>query len=63
MIFDLRLDRTAPESAEFEEKAVTERAVVCDQCSSLSGNRQACVYACPHEAAMRVDAWVNLPTM
>lgn len=62
-VFDLRLDRLAPETAEFEEKAVTERAVVCDQCSSLSGDRHACVYACPHEAALRVDAWIELPAM
>ncbi|MBL0921062.1 MAG: cyclic nucleotide-binding domain-containing protein [Phycisphaerales bacterium] len=34
---------------------VTERAVVCDQCSSLPTG-PACVYACPHDAAVRVDA-------
>jgi hypothetical protein len=62
-VFDLRLDRLGQETAEIEEKSVTKRAVVCDQCSSLSGNRAACVYACPHEAAMRVDAWVELPSM
>ncbi len=60
-IFNLRLDLIAGEQEEIEEKLVTERAVVCDQCSSLSGNRHACVYACPHEAAMRVDAWVEFP--
>jgi Fe-S-cluster-containing hydrogenase component 2 len=58
---DARLDALAPASEEVEEKLVTERAVVCDQCSSLSGGRHACVYACPHEAAFRLDAWVNLP--
>lgn len=34
---------------------VTERAVVCDQCSSLPTG-PACVYACPHDAAVRVNA-------
>ncbi len=61
-IFDLRLDLVTSEREDVEEKLVTERAVVCDQCSTLSGHRQACVYACPHEAAMRVDAWVDFPS-
>jgi Fe-S-cluster-containing dehydrogenase component len=60
-VLDARLDALAPESEEAEEKLVTERAVVCDQCSSLSGERHACVYACPHEAAMRVDTWLAFP--
>jgi hypothetical protein len=60
-VLDARIDTLAPESEEVEEKLVTERAVVCDQCSSLSGDRHACVYACPHEAAMRVNAWLNFP--
>jgi CRP-like cAMP-binding protein/Fe-S-cluster-containing hydrogenase component 2 len=60
-IFDLRLDLVTGEREDTEEKLVTERAVVCDQCSTLSGKRQACVYACPHEAAMRVDSWVAFP--
>lgn len=34
---------------------VTNRAVVCDQCESLPTG-PACVYACPHDAAIRVDA-------
>jgi Fe-S-cluster-containing hydrogenase component 2 len=38
-----------------EVKKVTGRAVVCDMCSSLPGG-PSCVYACPHEAAIRVDA-------
>jgi Fe-S-cluster-containing hydrogenase component 2 len=62
-IFDLRLDLAINEQEDVEEKLVTERAVVCDQCSTLSGHRHACVYACPHEAAMRVDAWVSFPAM
>jgi Fe-S-cluster-containing dehydrogenase component len=57
IVLDARLDTLAAESEEVEVKLVTERAVVCDQCSSLSGDRHACVYACPHEAALRVDSW------
>jgi Fe-S-cluster-containing hydrogenase component 2 len=60
-LLDARLDALAPASDEVEEKLVTERAVVCDQCSTLSGGRHACVYACPHEAAFRIDAWADLP--
>jgi hypothetical protein len=60
-VLDARIDTLAPESEDVEEKLVTERAVVCDQCSSLSGDRHACVYACPHDAAMRINAWVNFP--
>jgi Fe-S-cluster-containing hydrogenase component 2/CRP-like cAMP-binding protein len=37
------------------------RAVVCDQCSSLPDQTPACVHACPHDAAMRVDSWTNFP--
>ena len=60
-VLDVRIDALAPDSEEVEEKLVTERAVVCDQCESLSGKRHACVYACPHEAAIRIDAWDRLP--
>ncbi len=37
-------------------KSVSERAVVCDLCSSLPSKQPSCVYACPHDAAMRVNA-------
>jgi Fe-S-cluster-containing dehydrogenase component len=37
-------------------KSVSERAVVCDLCSSLPSRQPSCVYACPHDAAMRVNA-------
>ncbi len=36
-------------------KDITKRAVVCDLCSSTTLGREACVYACPHDAAMRVN--------
>jgi Fe-S-cluster-containing hydrogenase component 2 len=39
-----------------EVKPVTQRAVVCDMCSSLPSQQPSCVYACPHDAAMRVNA-------
>jgi Fe-S-cluster-containing dehydrogenase component/CRP-like cAMP-binding protein len=37
-------------------KTVNERAVVCDLCSSLPSQDPSCVYACPHDAAFRVNA-------
>jgi len=37
------------------------KAVVCDQCSTLPDRLPACVHACPHDAAMRVDAWTSFP--
>ena len=46
---------------EVVEKLVTHRAVVCDLCSSLPGQSPACVRACPHDAALRVDARFNFP--
>lgn len=45
--------RRVAETGEVVE--VTDRAVVCDQCSSLPTG-PACVYACPHDAATRVNA-------
>lgn len=49
-------DRAKSLMAESEQVvAVTERAAVCDQCSSLPTG-PACVYACPHDAAVRVNA-------
>ncbi|MEK6674574.1 MAG: cyclic nucleotide-binding domain-containing protein [Planctomycetota bacterium] len=35
---------------------VAQNAVVCDQCASLKDGIPSCVYACPHDAALRVDA-------
>ncbi len=37
-------------------KSVSERATVCDLCTSLKSKQPSCVYACPHDAAMRVNA-------
>jgi ferredoxin len=40
-------------------QAVLSKAVVCDLCESVDGEAGAtprCVYACPHDAAFRVDA-------
>jgi CRP-like cAMP-binding protein len=69
VLLDLRLDEIhvpdvppqMREAAEISEKLVTDLAVVCDQCSSQFGQRPACVTACPHDAAMRVDARFNFP--
>ncbi len=46
---------------EITQKLVTEHAVVCDLCSALSGQKPACVQACPHDAAMRVNARFEFP--
>jgi Fe-S-cluster-containing hydrogenase component 2 len=59
-VLHLRLVPTAGElslgaAGVAEVKQVTERAVVCDLCASLSTG-PACVSMCPHEAALRVDA-------
>ncbi|HTK75914.1 MAG TPA: cyclic nucleotide-binding domain-containing protein [Gemmataceae bacterium] len=66
-IFDLRIDavnkpkvgRLNP--AEYIEKGVTHTAVVCDLCSTIPGKVPACVNACPHDAAMRVNAQSEFP--
>jgi Fe-S-cluster-containing hydrogenase component 2 len=66
-LLQLRLDEIhrpeviGPASDEISEKLVTERAVVCDLCSSLVGQVPSCVSACPHDAAMRVDARSEFP--
>jgi Fe-S-cluster-containing hydrogenase component 2/CRP-like cAMP-binding protein len=56
MLLQLALDRVEESGA-----VIAERAVVCDQCSTLPDKVAACVHACPHDAAMRVDAWTNFP--
>src|SRR5262249_9507737 len=63
IVMDARIDTVPPLTKRGKEDIVMSKAVVCDQCSSLSGNRHACVYACPHEAAMRIDGWVDLKTL
>ena len=45
----------------YVSKQVAERAVVCDLCSAQYGQRPACVTACPHDAAMRVNARFEFP--
>ena len=48
-------------SEEVTQKLVSERAVVCDLCSSSLGRVPACVNACPHDAALRIDARSDFP--
>lgn len=72
-VFDLRLDATPKpeeikvakgsqfEIVEYSIKTVESRAVVCDMCSDSWRQVPACVNACPHDAAMRVDARRNFP--
>jgi Fe-S-cluster-containing dehydrogenase component len=43
------------------QEVVMNRAVVCDLCSEQFGQRPACVNACPHDAALRVDARTWFP--
>ena len=59
---ELRKPTVATEAAEeVLQKQVTDRAVVCDLCSSLPGQVPACVNACPHDAALRIDARSEFP--
>ncbi|HZY88462.1 MAG TPA: cyclic nucleotide-binding domain-containing protein [Gemmataceae bacterium] len=66
VLFQLRLDAVRrpegpAEGDEVTEKLVTTRAVVCDLCSAQYGQVPACVNACPHDAAMRVNARFEFP--
>jgi Fe-S-cluster-containing hydrogenase component 2 len=67
LLLELRLDEvrrpTVPPGLEgdISEKLVTQLAVVCDLCSQQFGQRPACVTACPHDAAMRVNARFEFP--
>ena len=40
-------------------RTVQEKAVVCDQCSSTPSGQPSCVYACPHDAAVRVEGLLH----
>jgi Fe-S-cluster-containing hydrogenase component 2 len=60
IFFDARLDERRQAARGAEQKLVKENAVVCDLCSELPGG-PACVRACPHDAAMRVNAGTSLP--
>lgn len=40
-------------------RTVQEKAVVCDQCSSTPSGQPSCVYACPHDAAIRVEGLLH----
>ena len=51
----IQMELIAPWNPE-PAKMVEKRAVVCDLCSSLPKRDPACVYACPHDAAFRINA-------
>ncbi len=42
-------------TGDVEVKEVTHRAVVCDQCANSPLGTPACVYHCPHDAAIRIE--------
>jgi Fe-S-cluster-containing hydrogenase component 2/CRP-like cAMP-binding protein len=59
---EIRKPKVAAEiTEEIIQKPVLSRAVVCDLCSGRLGRVPACVDACPHDAAMRVDARSEFP--
>ena len=62
MVAQLDLDVPESEEVEYKLKQVTQRAVVCDLCAELHNQQPACVNACPHDAARRVNAWADFPT-
>lgn len=47
------LQKQVGEDSEF--KTVTQQATVCDLCTTTPSKDPACVYACPHDAAIRVN--------
>ncbi len=49
-------DTLGEDIAQFDFKIPKRQAVVCDLCSSSPHTGPACVHACPHEAAIRVNA-------
>jgi hypothetical protein len=65
VLLDLRLDEVRQPivlpDVTGDVKTVQERATVCDLCSAQWGQRPACVTACPHDAALRVDARFEFP--
>lgn len=49
------------EVLDISEKLIKQVAVVCDLCSNQWGMKPACVNACPHDAAIRIEARSGLP--
>jgi Fe-S-cluster-containing hydrogenase component 2 len=61
---EVRKPKVAAGAAEeVTQKPVLSRAVVCDLCSAQLGQVPACVNACPHDAAMRIDARSEFPDL
>jgi Fe-S-cluster-containing hydrogenase component 2 len=67
VLLKVRLDevrkpsKTLGLTGDLSEKGVQAVAVVCDLCSQQYGQRPACVNACPHDAALRVNARFEFP--
>jgi Fe-S-cluster-containing hydrogenase component 2 len=59
--FDLGFYEARKLAEDITEKEVTQQAVVCDLCQSLPAG-PACVRACPHDAALRIDARSQFPS-
>jgi CRP-like cAMP-binding protein/Fe-S-cluster-containing dehydrogenase component len=57
----VRAKTTAGVESAPRDKDVDKRAVVCDLCAGLNGMGPACVYHCPHDAAIRIDARFEFP--
>lgn len=51
----------APEGNELVD--LRGRAAVCDMCSTLADQEPRCVYACPHEAAFRIEYRADFESM
>jgi Fe-S-cluster-containing hydrogenase component 2/CRP-like cAMP-binding protein len=71
LLLRLRLDEVRPPlvppegpgalAEEVTERQVTHLAAVCDLCAGTRSRGPACVRACPHEAALRVNARWEFP--
>jgi Fe-S-cluster-containing hydrogenase component 2 len=48
---------------DYSQDKIMKTAVVCDMCGGQSSERTACVNACPHEAAYRVEARKFFPAV